>query len=137
MELRRYEQGLGCSVDSGTRGWEGAAMKSVNAKMKRLARVAILGIAANCCGHASGQEHKGTETGGKHKDLRWAPPNVEAPLAASLETASCSLSAVLELAGARAMELTATLEEFHGAGRNPIREAGAERDDGRERLKRV
>lgn|SRR5208337_310188 len=87
-------------------------MNSANAKMWRLAAMAVFCIGASWCGRAAGQEPGGAETGGKHKDLRWAPPNVEAPLPAGVGIVPCFLSTVLEQAGAHAVELAATLEKF-------------------------
>ncbi|HUN64003.1 MAG TPA: hypothetical protein VMU53_18530 [Candidatus Sulfotelmatobacter sp.] len=49
---------------------------------------------------------------GKHKDLRWAPPNVETPLASVQSIPPCDEGKVLQQAGARAVELTTNLENF-------------------------
>ncbi|HXX13523.1 MAG TPA: hypothetical protein VEJ47_01355 [Candidatus Eremiobacteraceae bacterium] len=48
----------------------------------------------------------------KHKQLSWAPPDVNAPLPSLASTPPCDLSKVLQDAGARAEELTANLENF-------------------------
>jgi len=87
-------------------------MNNTNANIRRFAVMAVFCLGTSWCGRAVGQELKGAETGGKHKELRWEPPNVEAPLPPGTGIAPCTLSAVLEQAGARAVELTATLEKF-------------------------
>lgn len=66
------------------------------------------------CGraYAPPRQLQGTDSGAKHKDLRWTPPNVDATLAGLSEGISCPLLDVLERTGARAVELTANLENF-------------------------
>jgi hypothetical protein len=48
----------------------------------------------------------------KHRDLRWAPPNVEAALPSLTSIPPCDEGKVLQQAGARAVELTTNLENF-------------------------
>ena len=60
----------------------------------------------------TGQVSKPNESSAKHKEIKWATPNVEAPLPAGSESVPCNLSKVLEQAGARAVELTTALEDF-------------------------
>jgi len=69
----------------------------------------LCGVGAGVCvGLAAGQK----SDAGKHKDLRWAPPNVEAPLASVQAIPPCDEGKVLQQAGARAVELTTNLENF-------------------------
>jgi hypothetical protein len=48
----------------------------------------------------------------KHKDLRWAPANVEAPLSSLASIPPCDVAQVLQQASTRAVELTTNLENF-------------------------
>jgi hypothetical protein len=48
----------------------------------------------------------------KHKTLSWTPPNVNAPLPSTAAMPPCDLPKVLQDAAARAVELTANLENF-------------------------
>ena len=82
-----------------------------NTRWRRFAGMAAFCLWLGWCSPAA-QEPTGVVTLGKRKQLLWTPPNVEAPLPVRSGVAPCSLSAVLEQAGKRAVELTATLENF-------------------------
>jgi hypothetical protein len=76
--------------------------------MKRQLVGIFLWSAIVCVCAAAGQ--KGDA--GKHRDLRWAPPNVEAPLTSLAPIPPCDEGKVLQQAGTRAVELTTNLENF-------------------------
>lgn len=58
------------------------------------------------------QQTKDEGKGTRAKEMRWAPPDVEVPLASISGLVPCPLETVLEQAGARAVELTTNLENF-------------------------
>lgn len=72
-------------------------------------KVFLCGVVAGVC--VCGVAGQRSDTG-KHKDLRWAPPNVEAPLPSLASIPRCDEGKVLQQAGARAVELTTNLENF-------------------------
>ena len=58
------------------------------------------------------REAKDVEKKAKSKQLFWYPPDVDAPLRSRIASPPCSLSNVLEQAGARANELVTNLQNF-------------------------
>lgn len=77
----------------------------------------LLRVSAIACGasfamlDASAQQPNASDAL-KHQELHWAPQNVDAPLPGISTFLTCPLSAVLQDVGARAVELTANLENF-------------------------
>lgn len=61
---------------------------------------------------ALGSPIDGFQKAGKKSVLKWAPPNVDAPIPTLTSTDACSLTDVLGHAGERATELVANLQSF-------------------------
>lgn len=80
--------------------------------LKRIPAVALGCSALILCTRLAAQQRKDSGGVASHKELRWAPPDVDAPLHSVASLPPCSLSKVLEQAGAHAVELTNNLEKF-------------------------
>jgi hypothetical protein len=84
---------------------------TLRAKWKRIPLVVVGCLAAAAGLRPAAQEH-GREKPQNHKDLRWTPPDVNAPLRSLLSIPPCDLTKVLKDVGAHALELTGNLENF-------------------------
>lgn len=78
----------------------------------RLRAIGSCGLSLMVCLGLAAQTHNGAQKPGKRKELRWNPPNVDAPLRSLAPLPPCDVSKVLKEAGARAVELTSNLENF-------------------------
>jgi hypothetical protein len=80
--------------------------------LKGIAFVAALaGLGAMAPGPLGAQQSKAPEKETSH-DLRWAPPNVDAPIPTLSTSTPCPASDVLREAGARANEMIDNLQNF-------------------------
>jgi hypothetical protein len=83
----------------------------VNSKLRAIPVVAC-SLALLLCARLAAQQRNDSERVAKHKQLSWAPPNVDGRLASLAASPPCPLPKVLEQAGAHALELTTNLENF-------------------------
>jgi hypothetical protein len=72
--------------------------------------LSMLGAMAQ--GSPATQQSKAPEKETSSRDLRWTPPNVDAPIPTLSSTPPCPLSDVLKQAGARADEMIGNLQNF-------------------------
>lgn len=84
----------------------------MNSRLRRIPAIAVCCLALILGTRLAAQQRKDRGGVGSHKELRWAPPDVDAALHSVAALPPCSLSGVLEQAGAHAVELTNNLEKF-------------------------
>lgn len=84
----------------------------MNSRLRRFPAIALCCLALILGTRLTAQQSKDGGRVASHKEPRWAPPDVNAPLHSVAALPPCSLSRVLEQAGARAVELTNNLEKF-------------------------
>jgi hypothetical protein len=85
----------------------------INRKWRAIAAIALCCcLVVVACECAAARQRNDAEKAAKHKDVSWAPADVDEPLRSLSALPPCDVSKVLKEAGARALELTTNLENF-------------------------
>lgn len=81
-------------------------------KFRMSRAIALSCLASIACTNLPAQQQNAKEPQAQRNHLKWAPPNVDAPLRSLTAIPPCDIAKVMQDVGSHALELTANLQNF-------------------------